>query len=225
MANGVKLEEDLQASPPEIALALSRAGVTGRAEGGPHPPRRRRDGDGRGDRLHGRPRSRPEGRPHVALPRALRGGDRGRRRSARRCSSRCSPSTSRGTSSSARARSAPRCGSAPAGRSTAARRSRGLATQEMVSLIGIAAASETGTRRVVGVEATGINACPCAQGLVARPGGRAPARGRLRRGRHRADPRARPDRDAQPARARDALRRHGAATSTPRSSSTSSSAR
>ena len=42
----------------------------------------------------------------------------------------------------------------------------GLPTQEMVSLIGIAAATESGTRRVVGVEATGINACPCAQGLV-----------------------------------------------------------
>ncbi len=42
-----------------------------------------------------------------------------------------------------------------------------LPTQEMVSLIGIAAATEHGTRRVVGVEAAGINACPCAQGLVA----------------------------------------------------------
>jgi GTP cyclohydrolase I/GTP cyclohydrolase-4 len=42
----------------------------------------------------------------------------------------------------------------------------GLATREMVSLIGIAAASENGARSVVGVEATGINACPCAQGLV-----------------------------------------------------------
>jgi GTP cyclohydrolase IV len=41
-----------------------------------------------------------------------------------------------------------------------------LPTQEMVSLIGIAAASETGVRRIVGVEAAGINACPCAQGLV-----------------------------------------------------------
>ncbi len=41
-----------------------------------------------------------------------------------------------------------------------------LSTQEMVSLIGIAAASTTGVRRVVGVEANGINACPCAQGLV-----------------------------------------------------------
>jgi GTP cyclohydrolase I/GTP cyclohydrolase-4 len=42
----------------------------------------------------------------------------------------------------------------------------GLATQEMIALIGIAAASTTGVRRIVGVEATGINACPCAQGLV-----------------------------------------------------------
>jgi GTP cyclohydrolase IV len=42
----------------------------------------------------------------------------------------------------------------------------GLATQEMVSIIGIGAASEKHARRVVGVEATGINACPCAQGLV-----------------------------------------------------------
>jgi GTP cyclohydrolase IV len=42
-----------------------------------------------------------------------------------------------------------------------------LATQEMVALIGIAAAASEGdVRRLVGVEATGINACPCAQGLV-----------------------------------------------------------
>jgi len=42
----------------------------------------------------------------------------------------------------------------------------GLPTQEMVELIGIAAASARGVRRLVGVEAAGINACPCAQGLV-----------------------------------------------------------
>ena len=42
----------------------------------------------------------------------------------------------------------------------------GLRTQEIATLIGIAAASPTGVRRVVGVEASGINACPCAQGLV-----------------------------------------------------------
>jgi MptA/FolE2 family GTP cyclohydrolase len=62
----------------------------------------------------------------------------------------------------------------------------GLPTQEMVELIGIAAASDPdgragqartpsgaappsrrlGVRRLVGVQAAGINACPCAQGLV-----------------------------------------------------------
>jgi GTP cyclohydrolase I/GTP cyclohydrolase-4 len=42
----------------------------------------------------------------------------------------------------------------------------GLPTQEMVSIIGIAAASRSTLKRIVGVEATGINACPCAQGLV-----------------------------------------------------------
>ena len=49
-----------------------------------------------------------------------------------------------------------------------------LPTQELVSLIGRAAASEEATRRMVGIEATGINACPCAQGLV-----RESSRGRL----------------------------------------------
>src|SRR5947209_6394848 len=41
-----------------------------------------------------------------------------------------------------------------------------LPTQEIARLIGIAAASPDRVRRVVGVEAWGINACPCAQGLV-----------------------------------------------------------
>jgi MptA/FolE2 family GTP cyclohydrolase len=50
----------------------------------------------------------------------------------------------------------------------------GLRTQQMVALVGLAAASSQSSRRVVGVEATGINACPCAQGLV-----RESARGRL----------------------------------------------
>jgi GTP cyclohydrolase IV len=42
----------------------------------------------------------------------------------------------------------------------------GLRTQELVTLIGLATASRSRARRIVGVEATGINACPCAQGLV-----------------------------------------------------------
>jgi GTP cyclohydrolase I/GTP cyclohydrolase-4 len=42
----------------------------------------------------------------------------------------------------------------------------GLATQELITIVGIAAATASRVRRIVGVEATGINACPCAQGLV-----------------------------------------------------------
>jgi GTP cyclohydrolase I/GTP cyclohydrolase-4 len=41
-----------------------------------------------------------------------------------------------------------------------------LPTQEIATLIGISAASRDKVRRIVGVEAWGINACPCAQGLV-----------------------------------------------------------
>jgi GTP cyclohydrolase I/GTP cyclohydrolase-4 len=41
-----------------------------------------------------------------------------------------------------------------------------LPTQEIATLIGIAAATKERVRRVVGVEATGVNACPCAQGMV-----------------------------------------------------------
>jgi GTP cyclohydrolase I/GTP cyclohydrolase-4 len=39
-------------------------------------------------------------------------------------------------------------------------------TQEMYGLIGIAAANRRSSRRVVGVTAQGMNACPCAQGLI-----------------------------------------------------------
>jgi GTP cyclohydrolase-4 len=42
----------------------------------------------------------------------------------------------------------------------------GLPTQEIAALHGIAAATPAGVRRVIGVEAHGINACPCAQGMV-----------------------------------------------------------
>src|SRR4051794_33613310 len=42
----------------------------------------------------------------------------------------------------------------------------GERTQEIYTLFGSAVASETGTRRLVGVEAQGMTACPCAQELV-----------------------------------------------------------
>ncbi len=43
----------------------------------------------------------------------------------------------------------------------------GVETQEIYTLYGRAVASERGTRRLVGVSATGMTACPCAQELVA----------------------------------------------------------
>jgi GTP cyclohydrolase IV len=43
----------------------------------------------------------------------------------------------------------------------------GVQTQEIYTLLGRAAAFAHGTRRLVGVSATGITACPCAQELVA----------------------------------------------------------
>jgi len=42
----------------------------------------------------------------------------------------------------------------------------GSPTQEIYTLFGSAVASERGTRRIVGVEAQGMTACPCAQELV-----------------------------------------------------------
>lgn len=50
-----------------------------------------------------------------------------------------------------------------------------IATQEMYGLIGIAAANGSASRRMVGVSAQGMNACPCAQELI-----RARAEGTLR---------------------------------------------
>jgi GTP cyclohydrolase I/GTP cyclohydrolase-4 len=42
----------------------------------------------------------------------------------------------------------------------------GIETQEIYSLLGAAVASEAGTRRLIGVRAQGMTACPCAQILV-----------------------------------------------------------
>jgi GTP cyclohydrolase I/GTP cyclohydrolase-4 len=43
----------------------------------------------------------------------------------------------------------------------------GIPTQEIYTLFGTALATARGTRRLVGVAAQGMTACPCAQGLVA----------------------------------------------------------
>src|SRR6201995_1482429 len=42
-----------------------------------------------------------------------------------------------------------------------------IPTQELYTLHGVAVATELGTRRLTGVTAQGMTACPCAQGLVA----------------------------------------------------------
>jgi GTP cyclohydrolase-4 len=42
----------------------------------------------------------------------------------------------------------------------------GIETQELYTLLSTAVASEAGTRRLIGVQAQGMTACPCAQGLV-----------------------------------------------------------
>ncbi len=42
----------------------------------------------------------------------------------------------------------------------------GKATQSIYTLIGIAVASRSATRRIVGVEADGLTACPCAQDMI-----------------------------------------------------------
>jgi GTP cyclohydrolase I/GTP cyclohydrolase-4 len=42
----------------------------------------------------------------------------------------------------------------------------GIETQELYTLFGTAVSSERGTRTLIGVEAQGMTACPCAQGLL-----------------------------------------------------------
>jgi len=42
----------------------------------------------------------------------------------------------------------------------------GIETQEIYSMLGAAVASQAGTRRLIGVRAQGMTACPCAQTLV-----------------------------------------------------------
>ena len=165
MPNGVKLEEDLQASSPEIALALSRAGVSGVQKA---VRIRRGDAktvmaavidctvdlaaDQKGVHMSRFPELFEEAIELVVDREALL-VEVLAEHIARRVVER---------QGALRAEVWIRA-QWPIHRRTPV---TGLATQEMVTLCGIAAASEAGTRRAVGVEATGINACPCAQGLV-----------------------------------------------------------
>ena len=84
----------------------------------------------------------------------------------------------------------------------------GVQTQEIYTLHGRAVAFEHGTRRIVGVSATGMTACPCAQELVAaRARERLAARRLLAPSRSSAILEQRAGRHAQPARPGDAADR------------------
>jgi MptA/FolE2 family GTP cyclohydrolase len=165
MPDGLKLEEDLQASSPEIALALSRAGVSGVQKA----IRIRRDdaetvmaavidctvdlaADQKGVHMSRFPELFEEAIDLVVEEEALLVEVLAEQIASRIVE------RQRALRAEVWIRA-----QWPIHRRTPV---TGLATQEMVTLCGIAAASAAGTRRVVGVEATGINACPCAQGLV-----------------------------------------------------------
>ena len=83
----------------------------------------------------------------------------------------------------------------------------GIETQEIYSLLGAAVASEAGTRRLIGVRAQGMTACPCAQTIIQASSHERLRGRRLQRGRDRAHLRGRPGGHAQPARAGDAAHR------------------
>ena len=76
----------------------------------------------------------------------------------------------------------------------------GIATQEIYTLLGSAVASERGTRRLVGVAAQGMTACPCAQRLVAERSRERLAADGFSDDRDRRHLRGRAGGDAQPAR-------------------------
>ena len=83
----------------------------------------------------------------------------------------------------------------------------GIETQELYTLHGCAVSTEAGTRRLIGVAAQGMTACPCAQELVAAGARDAARRGWLRERRDRPHPRGGTGRDPQPARTRHAPHR------------------
>ena len=159
--------EDVQSRVPALQLSLSRVGVTG---------------------VEKVIRVRHDGR-RAALLRASSNASStwGRARRARTCrASRRSSTTRSARSSWARARSAPRRSPSTSPRACASARTRrraevtikarypehkpapvsGIETQEIYTLLGSAVAGPTGTRRLIGVTATGMTACPCAQTLV-----------------------------------------------------------
>ena len=155
-------------------------------------------------------RPQPASRPASTCPASRRSSTRRSTpsSSARRCAPRASPPTS--PSSVRERQDGMRAEVSIAARypETVPAPVSGLPTQEIYTLFGTAVASERGTRTLTGVEAQGMTACPCAQGLV---DGRRPRAARSSDGftaeRDRRDRRGRPGRHPQPARHRHPLHR------------------
>ena len=169
---------DVQAQLPTVHVALSRVGVTGVEKVIRIAP----DGSGaalpRAPRVLRRPRPAPEGRAHVALRGGRQRGDRrGHARRVGASAPRRWPSTSPSSCASARrprraevtiAARYPEHKPAPVS---------GIQTQEIYTLLRLAPSpAQRGTRRLVGVAAQGMTACPCAQELVAGRAARAARR-------------------------------------------------
>ena len=175
-------------------------------EGHPHPPRGRRAGLPGGDRLLCDLNPAQKG---VHMSRFEEDGERGDRRGRDRrgaASSRRSPSASppRSSQSQRALRSEVTIrASYPVEKRTPV---TDIPTQEMYEPDRHRGGEHRTSRRVVGVTAQGMNACPCAQGLI-RPRPRRPCARTGSPRTSRAHRRPRPDRDPQPARARDPLPR------------------
>ena len=199
---------DVQAQAPALADRPLAGRRDRRREGHPDQPGRRRAAVLGAPRVLRRPRPRPEGRAHVALRGGRQRGDR-RGRARRVDVPRREPRAARSPSSSAsaRARCAPRSRSPPATPSTSRRPCPGSRRRRSTRCTGWRSPTERGTRRVVGVTAQGMTACPCAQQLVGAAARERLRRRGLQRRRDRADLRGGPGRDAQPARPRDAVHR------------------
>ena len=167
--------------PSNLPGDRRRSGAPPAHRGQPHPRRRHR-------RRARYPRLLRRRRPAALLRRARmlrRPRSRGRRAST--CPASRRSSTRRSTPSSCAKRSRPRC-SPRTSPSRSGERQEGLraevtiaarypetvstpeserATQEIYTLFGTAVSSARGTRTLTGVQAQGMTACPCAQGLVA----------------------------------------------------------
>ena len=140
-----------------------------RREGHPDPRQRRASSSSTralecfvdlGPRQKGAHMSRFEEVVNEAIGEVVLGESALQRRDARR-------STSPSSCASARTPAAPRSRSPRATPSTSRRPVSGIQTQEIYTLFGVAVACERGTRRLIGVAAQGMTACPCAQELVA----------------------------------------------------------